>query len=1158
MDLNRAQLLESVFGGGSEMAARMRAFDWSATPLGPVEQWPQALRTMVRVVLGSGYPMSISWGPDYAYLYNDGLLPVVGTKHPWALGRVMREVYPEAWHFVEPMFDSVMTRGQAASFLTDLLVPLNRRNYLEEVYFRFSASPIPDDNGQVGGVLSALLETTERVLEERRRLVLRDLASRMAGARSEEEVWHVSAATLGEDRLSAPFAFLYEYRPSENQAVLAGASVETGEALHPAMIDCLNENLWQFNPELARDGVQVELGDRASGVSVPNWPYPPKEASVVPIRMGEYCEALGFLVVGIHPGRAFDDAYRQFVLRISEQITIGLASARAYEHERQRAEALADLDRAKTAFFSNVSHEFRTPLTLMLGPLEEVLPEARERLSPEHHEQLVAVRRNSLRLLKLVNTLLDFSRIEAGRIQASYQPTDLAGFTSEIGSVFRSAMESAGLRFTVECQPTTEPVYVDRDMWEKIVLNLLSNAFKFTFEGHVAVTLKPVDGAVELQVRDTGVGIPEEHRDRVFERFHRIEGTRARTHEGTGIGLALVQELVKLHGGSVRVESAVGQGSTFTVTIPCGTAHLPQERIQARPSLASTAVRAEAYAEEALRWLPDEGGLASEVELLPNPAPLDSAPPLEASGKRELIVVADDNADMRQYLRHLLDERYEVYAVADGRQAWEATLMLHPALVLADVMMPQMDGFDLLRAIRGDSVFGSTPVILLSARAGEESRIEGLQAGADDYLIKPFTARELLARVETHVKMSRLRRATAEREERLRTSEERLAETSRLCRELQDREARIRRLVDANIVGIFFWDLDGRILEANDAFLGIVGYDRQDLALGRVRWTDLTPPEWLERDTHERIPVLTETGSLQPFEKEYFRKDGSRVPVLIGVTCFDGPGNNGVAFVLDLTESKRAEREREKLSQLQAELAYMSRVITAGELAASLAHEIKQPIGAAVTNAEACLLLLNRDRPDLEEAREAAQEMARDARRAGNIIDRVRTLYQKGSSQLDPVDVNELIREMVIVLHNEANRHSVTIRTDLAERPPTLMADRLQLQQVLMNLMLNGIDAMKDTSGELTVASRKTEDGELLVSVSDAGVGLPLEKTERIFEAFFTTKPQGTGMGLPISRRIVESFGGRLWASANQGRGATFHFTLPHERAANSRSASIT
>ena len=382
--------------------------------------------------------------------------------------------------------------------------------------------------------------------------------------------------------------------------------------------------------------------------------------------------------------------------------------------------------------------------------------------------------------------------------------------TAEIASVFRSAMENAGLRFSVECAPIAEPVYVDRDMWEKVVSNLLSNAFKFTFEGAVTVTLKTVDGAAELRVHDTGVGIPEDQRTRVFERFHRLEGTQARTYEGTGIGLALVQELVKLHGGHVRVESTVGEGSTFIVTIPLGTAHLPAERIQAARSLASTGIGADAYAEEAQRWLPDDWSTADATHASESSASSLALSTSEAAAQRELIVVADDNADMRQYLRHLLGGRYEVHAVSDGHQALEATRRLRPALLLADVMMPQLDGFGLLRAIRDDAGLASMPVILLSARAGEESRVEGLQAGADDYLVKPFTARELLARVEAHLKLANFRRDNAEREERLRSeaalerqrlqaSEERLAETSRLYRELQSAEAEIRSLKDQTV-----------------------------------------------------------------------------------------------------------------------------------------------------------------------------------------------------------------------------------------------------------------------------------------------------------------------------------------------------------------------
>src|SRR5215469_14899585 len=356
----------------------------------------------------------------------------------------------------------------------------------------------------------------------------------------------------------------------------------------------------------------------------------------------------------------------------SNQAAIGLASARAYQQERLRGEALAQIDRVKTQFFSNVSHEFRTPLTLLLGPLEEVLPEASVRLGPEHHQRLLTVRRNALRLLKLVNTLLDFSRIEAGRVQATYEPTDLASFTSEIASAFDSAMYSAGLRFLVECQPIAEPVYVDRDMWEKVVLNLLSNAFKFTFEGEVAVTQKAVDGTVQLQVRDTGVGIPDDQWERVFERFHRIEGVHARTYEGTGIGLALVQELVKLHGGSVRVESALGQGSTFTVKIATGKEHLPAERIQAAQSSASAKIQAEAYVDEAPQWLGVAGEAVDVATLRKLPSLTSSSGPMPEA-KRELVVLADDNADMRRYMMHLLGDRYEVRAVADGRQALEAT-----------------------------------------------------------------------------------------------------------------------------------------------------------------------------------------------------------------------------------------------------------------------------------------------------------------------------------------------------------------------------------------------------------------------------------------------------------------------------------------------------
>jgi signal transduction histidine kinase len=501
--------------------------------------------------------------------------------------------------------------------------------------------------------------------------------------------------------------------------------------------------------DAVRAGASLEVHDLAGRLGpFRAGPYgePPQEAMIVPLKVAGREAPFGLLVAGISARLPLDDGYRAFLDLVAAGVGTAVSNARAYEQERSRAEALAELDRAKTDFFSNVSHEFRTPLTLMLGPLEDELAERTAPLPPARRERLETAHRNALRLLKLVNTLLDFSRIEAGRIQASYEPTDLAVFTAELASVFRSAVEKAGLTLSVEAPPLPEPVYVDREMWEKIVLNLLSNAFKHTFTGGIGVALRWAETEVVLTVSDTGVGVPAAELPRLFERFHRVKGARSRTHEGTGIGLALVQEVVRVHGGKVTVRSEEGRGSTFTVTVKTGRSHLPPERIGAGRTMQSTATHAAAYLEEAMRGSP-----AATVVVASSPLP----------GNRARILWADDNADMRDYVRRLLAEQYDVVAVGDGLEALARARTEPPDLVLTDVMMPGLDGFGLLRALRGDDLTRTVPVILLSARAGEEAAVEGLQAGADDYLAKPFSARELLARVRTHLEQARARRAWA-------------------------------------------------------------------------------------------------------------------------------------------------------------------------------------------------------------------------------------------------------------------------------------------------------------------------------------------------------------------------------------------------------------
>ena len=749
MPIKSDNLTDPIFSGGGAMGVLMRAFDWSQTPIGPVPNWPQSLRTAVRIILTSRYAMFIWWGRELVNLYNDPYREFLGIKHPAALGKSAREVWAEIWDQIGPRTDAVLLRGES-TFDQALLLLMGRHGYLEETYFTFSYSPLPDDAGGIGGLFCAVTEETDQVIGERRLRLLRKIAAATAECRTPVQVCESAARCLSSARRDLPFSLFYLLdADGETLNRVAAAGIDDTHGAAPARAGLGEDSAspWPFR-EVMDTGNAVLLDDLAqhfSALPTGEWNHPPRRAILQPIAQQGQKRPAGVFVAGLNPHREFADDFKGFLTLLSNQIAAAVSNAVAYETERRRAEQLAELDRAKTQFFSNVSHEFRTPLTLMLGPIEELLPEVRERLSPERYEQLVAARRNALRLLKLVNTLLDFSRLEAGRIQAVYEPTELASFTSDIASVFRSAMEKAGLQFSVDCEPLGEPVYVDRDMWEKIVLNLLSNAFKFTFEGEVALSLRRVDGSVELTVRDTGVGIPKEECDHVFERFHRIDSTRARTFEGTGIGLALVQELAKLHGGTVGVESSLGRGSTFTVSVPCGKAHLPADRIQATRALASTALAAEAYVDEAQRWLPrDSGAAADPAPQKLSPFTKDAVvPPLND----ELIVIADDNADMRDYIAHLLRGEYHVHAVSDGLQALEATRKLQPSLVLADVMMPRLDGFGLLRSIRSDPSLGSIPVILLSARAGEASRIEGFEAGADDYLVKPFTARELVARI---------------------------------------------------------------------------------------------------------------------------------------------------------------------------------------------------------------------------------------------------------------------------------------------------------------------------------------------------------------------------------------------------------------------------
>ncbi|QCO03343.1 response regulator (plasmid) [Azospirillum argentinense] len=772
--------------GGGELGALMRAKDWSTHPLEPPETWTQSIKTAVSLCLNSRFPILLWLGPELRIVYNNAYIPFLGeTKHPAMLGAPGREAWSEIWPAIGPMHDEV--RAGRATWVEDLQFFFARRLPLEEVYVTFSYSPIlAEDARTLEGVFCVCTETTERVLGERRLSTLRDLGLRVSEQRTVDAACRKAVEVLDANPLDIPFAAIYLL--DEDGATArrtAGARLPDDPSTFPAVFPLSGHAAHQPWPlaAVARTQKAVEvrnLPSRGSAFVAPLWPDLVQTALILPLEMQSQSALAGFFIVGISPRRVLDADYRSFLALVAGHIAGGVADARAFESERRRAEALADIDRAKTIFFSNVSHEFRTPLTLMISPLEELLAKPEGELPEDGRVLVTMAHRNSLRLLKLVNVLLDFSRIEAGRAQAAYEPTDLSRFTAELASNFGSLCERAGLRFDIACPPLPQPVYVDRDMWEKIVLNLLSNAIKYTFEGGITVRMAATADGVALRVSDTGIGIPTADLPQIFKRFHRIEGQKGRSFEGSGIGLALVQELVHLHCGTITAESKVGRGTTFTVGLPFGTGSLPAERVGVLHSQSLTSAQAAAYVEEALRWLPSD----DRTDKMPRlPGEVAGA---ARSKKRARILLADDNADMRDYLIRLLSAHWDVVAVPDGQEALEAVRRCRPDLVLSDVMMPRLGGVDLVTALRREPKLADVPIILLSARAGEAAQVEGLAAGADDYVIKPFAARELLARANSALALSRQRHDAADRVRRS--------------------EARLRAAVDLVGMTLYSWD----------------------------------------------------------------------------------------------------------------------------------------------------------------------------------------------------------------------------------------------------------------------------------------------------------------------------------------------------------------
>jgi PAS domain S-box-containing protein len=1151
--------------GGGELGALMREHDWSSTALGPSGDWPQSLRMAVRIMLTSLQPIWIGWGRELIYLYNDPYKSIIGGKHPWALGRPTHEVWREIWPDIEPLLATALG-GDRGTFVESQLLIMERNGYPEETYYTFSYSPIPDDEGGVGGIICANSDDTLRVIGERQLGLLRELASSTANIRSREDACACSIEALQTNRHDLPFAMLYIGEPGSDDLSLAGLSgFSQDREFAPPTISAKASSRWPVAEVLdVHETRIVDLSDDLFGIKIPSgaWDRPPKQVAILPIA------SAGVLIVGLNPFRLFDENYRGFLGLAAGQIAAALANAQAYEEERKRAEALAELDRAKTTFFSNVSHEFRTPLTLMLGPIEELM--AASRFESESRSQLELVHRNGLRLLRLVNSLLDFSRIEAGRMQASFEPTDLAAFSTEIASVFRGVVEKAGLRLAIDCKELPQPVYVDREMWEKVLLNLLSNAFKFTFEGEIKVSVDRDAGnnAARVRVADTGIGINADQLPRLFERFHRVEGAQGRSFEGTGIGLALVQELVKLNGGTVAVESKPGQGTLFTIKLPFGSSHLPPDQVR-QSATSSTAIRSRAFADEARRLLPNLGEAAEASDSIAEASAAAKGIPREQlAGFGKRILLADDNADMRDYVRRLLiTQGYEVDAVENGEAALASARNAPPDLVLTDVMMPRLDGFGVLRGIRSDVALASTPVLMLSARAGEEAKVEALDAAADDYLAKPFAARELLARVNSNIQMAAIRREAARA---VMQSEQRFMMT----------QERLSLALSTGRVAVYDWDVDTDRLTIQGPLSRFFGVSSEDLSKGvpLQQLVEGIHPDDRER-TMARISETVETGA--PFESEYRVHGAGEIRTVISRGHIEQRSSGQRFFsgvLIDVTEEKAAERklreqaqklellnltleqrvEEEVAERIKAEelLRQAQKMEAIGQLTGGVAHDFNNLLTVIMGGLDT----IRRSKPEDTARIKRATEMALvGTQRAASLTSRLLAFSRRQPLAPKPLELNTLVRDMTELLHRTLGE-MVELEAVLASRLWAVEVDQNQLESAILNLAVNARDAMPE-GGKLTIETANTaldgryseKDAEVIpgqyvmVSVSDNGSGMSPESLARAFEPFFTTKEvgRGTGLGLSMVYGFVKQSGGHVTLYSEEGHGTTAKLYFP-------------
>ncbi|KAK0204649.1 hypothetical protein DFS33DRAFT_1259677 [Desarmillaria ectypa] len=1228
----------------SEIGRLTFDFDWASTPLGPMHAWPQSLKSIVSIMLSNPSQSCIFWGPERTLLYNEAWAKGSASKHPHMFGKPGRVAFSEIWETFSKHCDAVY-QGQAISRTDDLLffdskpgqelargsVPVSAEDDsmpdVVETYYTWSYIPVEIEDGTIGGIVNNCMETTNKVLSERRMRTVRALAERCALARTSHGVWEAVLDVLEGNAVDFPYVLCYTGHTASTDGVPSSSDTDTRlERTNSDILRTSNATYLQLigsigvepgHPIASPQEVELSLGGYQQG----HWPFaeacsgreslraqnpspqlfeargwedPTGDAILVPLCTSYDCILMGLMVFGLNTRRPYDDDYSGFHHTIVRNLRAALSAAQNFEQEVQRAEELRALDRAKTTFFQNVSHELRTPLTLIRAPCDDALKADRGSLDPVNRTRFKLIYRASGRLLRLVNSLMLFSSAEARMLQACFCPVRLGPATADMASLFRSAIEKAGIDYNVTCGDSADErvAYIDLGMWEKIVFNLLSNAVKYTKSGHIDLGLAYTSSEVILSVQDTGCGIPEDQLDKILLRFHRVESSDGRSIEGTGIGLALTNELVKIHRSTITVRSKMGCGSVFTVRIPLGCAHLQEKYVDHDfdPSsgirLPETGSYAASIVEEAAGWLGEDSDASSQFSHT-------SSADAIMTPQRFTVLLAEDNADARSYIKSiLLNAVQNVVDVSDGLAALDYIHTLErPDLIVTDVMMPRMTGTELLQNLADDPDpnVQAIPVIVLSARMGSEDQPDSVFRGAVDFLLKPFSSSELLNRVQTRLHTLK-QRHELEKQVRDRTFELKLT------------QQRYQRMSELSPVAIFETDDadHGLITYANERFFTLTALPRT-LPLAFKSIIDQLLPETQEAATRTCLDVPIISGEPVQFDAVFANGKNAFVEV---IALSDG---RLLGTLTDQTEQRRIAAE-----QLSEERAKADKAVHQRRLQASfidiVSHELRNPLSAIVQSAELlsgsvarlqeiiCALqsmnvnydaekLFEESNIELKDANHAVSSVALCARHQTIIAADILAVSRLDSNLLsvNPVTFH-LLEELQATLDMysvQAAAQSINLRLAVSsdiERETCIIADPTRFCQILVNLISNSCRILESWDGERSVnlyvvLSPKRPFGtaespamehdascvHLSCKLSDSGPGIPLDDQARLFTRFNDVHTGdgvrrsgsigGTGLGLYLCKKLAELQGGQIQHSSAPGGGAAFHFFIEARKA---------